>query len=496
MQKPLHISDIENTLYHLNYRWKLQTLALWSGQRAPFRPEKVYEGYDRFLSTETLEQIDQLTGSQGIDRIRLRHGIIDHCLQRALLPHENEMRAWVRGAAAHVHGKKIYIREIISWCQKQSTYETRQALQKEVAPLSKFLKPFALNYWNLLLETLGRDFGYPTYLAYITEKKGINYAWFRTFIQEVLEATDDLYFSAMDPWCRKSLGRPLGDLTRFDAIYLLSLAHLDALSPGIPLQELTSFFGMWGIDLARTPGLNLVLGTEEEKSGQAMCFVLQTPEEVYILMKPEGGWIDLETLWHELGHGLSSVFTSPELPLAQRELATSFGLSESFAFLNQNVTLGVPFLTGVLGLDLSSAVEVASAKAMKELSLFRRYGAKFLVEYDMFSGGDLSDGQHYAEVLQRYTGFYYQPEGHLMDLTPEMYSLDYLFGWMTESILNRHLEERLGSEWMFEAPAGPLLKKWWAQGNQEDLPGFLEQNALGPLHANALVKRWEQALNR
>jgi hypothetical protein len=33
----LSLSDIENTLYHLNYRWNLQALALWKGDRIPFK---------------------------------------------------------------------------------------------------------------------------------------------------------------------------------------------------------------------------------------------------------------------------------------------------------------------------------------------------------------------------------------------------------------------------------------------------------------------------
>ena len=86
-----------------------------------------------------------------------------------------------------------------------------------------------------------------------------------------------------------------------------------------------------------------------------MCFILEVPEEAYIMMKPEGGWVDLETLWHELGHGLSAVFTSPDLPIVDRDMATSHSLSESFAFLLQNITLSVPFLGDYLGLKSSDS---------------------------------------------------------------------------------------------------------------------------------------------
>ncbi len=132
-------------------------LSLWKGDKAPFKDYEIYEGYDGFISLETLSAIDAMDGGNG--KRQLRFALIDHYLQRALLPHENEMRSWMRGAAANVSGEKIYFRDIISWCQKFSTYEKRQILQKESGPLCKFLKPFALNYWKILLEMLSRRSG-------------------------------------------------------------------------------------------------------------------------------------------------------------------------------------------------------------------------------------------------------------------------------------------------------------------------------------------------
>ena len=261
------------------------------------------------------------------------------------------------------------------------------------------------------------------------------------------------------------------------------------------MGDLARFFGYWGIDLERTPGLNLELGREEGKSAQAMSFILQVPEEVYILMKPQGGWVDLETLWHELGHGLSAVFTSPDLSMVERDMATSFGLSESFAFLLQNLTMSVPFLRSYLELDRSDAEELNYHKLLKDLSLFRRYASKFLVEYDMFLSGDLSDGEHYSELMSTYTGFYYQPESYLFDLVPEFYSLDYVLGWMAEAILEDHLSDELGSNWIFHPETGDLLRKWWRQGNRFDIFRFLERNSLGNLAPECLLRRWKKMLN-
>ena len=492
MKKSLSLSHIENALHHLNYRWKLQALAMWKGNKAPFKLYQFYDVYDGFISLKTLRYIENI--DQGSDKTRLKHALIDHYLQRALLPHETEMRSWMKGASAHVDGQRIYFKDIIPFCQKRSTYKKRLLLQKETGPLCKFLTPFALNHWNILLEILTDELGFENYLDYCHDKKGLDYHYYYRLLKDLLLETDDLYFSAMEQWCSKRFGRPLNELTRFDAISILGLGHLDPLFPRKPVTELTSFFDYWEIDLANTPGLNLEIEREKGKSPQAICFILQVPEEVYVLMQPEGGWIDLETLWHELGHGLSAVFTSPELSALKRDLATSFSLSESFAFLNQNLTLSLPFLENYLGIEPGVSQKLSYYKVLKDLSLFRRYAAKFLAEYKMFSTGDLSNGQPYAELMARYTGFYYQPESHLFDLVPELYSLDYILGWLTETIMESHLKEILGPHWMFRSEAGRVLKKWWSQGNQHDIPQFLELNGLGRLNTDRIIKRWKEAL--
>ena len=102
--RSLSRSDIENTLHHLNYRWNLEALSLWKGDKAPFKAYEMYEGYDGFISLDTLSAIDAMDGGDG--KRQLRFALIDHYLQRALLPHENEMRSWMRGAAATFPAKK------------------------------------------------------------------------------------------------------------------------------------------------------------------------------------------------------------------------------------------------------------------------------------------------------------------------------------------------------------------------------------------------------
>ena len=485
-QKPLI-----DTLQILNQRRTASALALWKGKAPTVEAYNLYAEYDGFLTLETLEHIDREL--KGDARLRVRHAFVDHYLQQALLPHETEMQTWMHGAAAVVNDERIHFRNIIQWCQQPHSHVDRERLQKETGPLCKFMKPFALNYWEILLELLKTEFGFPTYIDYCREKKGLNYEQYAGLMEHVLEETREIYFNAMQQWAEERIGLPLERLNRFDSINLFGMHALDDLLPAGAMERSLAFFKKWGIYPDKLDGLHLDIQKDVRKSDQAMSFLLQIPGEVHVVMNAAGGWIDLETLWHELGHGLSAVFTSPRIPTVDRELATGYSLSESYAFLLQNITLSEPFLRGFLGLSKEQARKLHYYKTLKDLAALRRYAAKLIAEFRMFDSGSLADGHPYAEIMIQHTGFYHQPESHLLDLVPEFYCLDYILGWMGEAAMEDYLVSRFGSDWMFQSAAGDVLKQWWQQGNQFDIVEFYAKNDLGPLTADLLVKRWKEA---
>lgn len=481
---------LTSAIQALNVRWSRQALALWQGLPPEHAPDRLYAGFEAVLTPETIAGASDIPDDK--TRTRIRHGLIDHYLQRQLMPHETEMQAWSRGAAAHVDGEKIYFRDVIPWCQKSSTLAKRQRLQQETGPLCKLLKPFAVNYWKVVLDTLTAEFDFDNYIDYCRQKKGIDYHRLYRQVKVLVDQTDAYYFAAMDAWSHARFNLPVQQLTRFDAIYLLSLGQWDRLCPVNAPEETLGFFRHWGLDPAHHPGLHLDLSTSAEKSAQAITVMVRIPREIHILMRPEGGWVDVETLWHELGHGLSAVSTDPSLSEVDRELATAFNLSETYAFLLQRMALSRPVLERVMGLPEATVATIGYYKDLKDLSVFRRYAAKFISEYEMFTGGDLTDGQPYADTMARITGFYHQPESHLFDLVPEFYCADYLLGWMGEAVLADHLTGRFGEYGCLDPRAGEWLKSLWRQGNAADMFAFFETNGLDELTAAPLLRRWRR----
>jgi hypothetical protein len=485
--------EIEKALLTLNYRLTSRALNFWKGTEAPH-----HDTYDRFYNILEPRVIKKLrpSGTWTRQGQRFFHSLLGHYLQSQISPYENELFTLMKGAAAHVDGEKIYFKDTLSWCQKRSNLQKRKMIEKESSSLCKFLMPFALGVWESLLKLLKDEFGYEDYAQYCYDKKQVDYEAYVSVLQETLRETDTLYFEAMEAWAKKSLGVPLCELNRFDAIYLLGLGEFDHLFPNqIPLSNHLNFFDQWEIEVRKIPGLVLDINHSPKKGAQAMSFALRIPDEIHLVMNPEGGWIDLETLFHEMGHALGHTFTSPDLSSWEKDFFTSNTLSESYSFLLQNMCFSPLFLERQLGLSSREIEEISFYKALKDLSVFRRYVGKFLAEFEMFKKNEIADGEIYARLLEECTGFSYRPETHLFDLVPEFYALDYVISWMAEATMEKALAQTLGRDWMFKPEAGKILKDWWWCGNQYELDEFFINKGIGPIDHRDIVERWRRNIS-
>ena len=484
------MNDIEHALLSLNERLTSRALKMWKGNDRIPSQLSVYHGFEDLLDPSRIKQVLN-SGKNSTMRNRIFHTLLGHYLQYRVFPYENELFTWLKGAAAHVNGEKIYFKDILPWCQKRSDHNSRRILVKETSSLCKFLKPFALSFWDVFLELLSEEFGYKNYPSYCEEKKQTDYQGYLGKLQRLLDRTEEMYLSAMEEWVQQSLGLPLSELNRFDAIYLLGLGELDRYFPEeIPLSAHLDFFNHWGIEVKKVSGLHLDIDFSSHKSSQAMSFALRIPQDIHLVMNPQGGWIDLETLFHEMGHALSHALTSAMLSPPEKDFFTSNTLSETYASLLQNMCLSPPFLQRRLGLSSKEIDKITFYKNLKDLSVFRRYAGKFMAEYQMFNENDLSNGEIYSTLLKKYTGFSYRPETQLFDLAPEFYALDYLVSWMAEATMEKYLKQTLGPEWMFKPEAGTTLKEWWAVGNRYELDEFFQLNGIGTVDSIDLLNRW------
>ena len=106
--------------------------------------------------------------------------------------------------------------------------------------------------------------------------------------------------------------------------------------------------------------------------------------------------------------------------------------------------------------------------------LFRSIG-KFLAEKEYFEGQDLKNSASYSCYMEQATGFEHEPEGYLMDMETDFYSLDYVMAWSGAAILRKKLEADYGEEWFVKPSAGSFLREIASSGRKPSLPEVLEK---------------------
>lgn len=412
------------------------------------------------FTLEDLGTIRNLFGSRGAGG-RLFHLAADAYLRTRVEPLQNVLNSLMNGARAQVTGEDIAFADIIGWCQACPENEKRRLLAREVRALCRFLAPFNLSTWQALDFSVREELGYPDYLSYCREKKEIDLAAARQEAASYLAETAKIYRSRTADLLAEVTGLSLEKASRYDAIYLLGLRYLDHLYPrDFTEAGAMAFFERWNLDLGMEKGLHLHVSGR--KGRQSYCVPVSIPGEIHVVTGPLAGWLDLEALFHELGHALGFILVDPCLPEVERELGHSLSRSETSAFLLQRTCMSRPFLHRVMGLSESLADEVARIHGIKWLALARRYAAKLIIEVDNFQQRGLEEGgEYYARTMSRETGFTYGEEAYLFDLMPDFYTFDYFAAFMEVERLWQSLLDWGGEEWFLRGDAGERLRKWW-----------------------------------
>ena len=488
-QEKMTSSELQNLVCH---EWTEKLLTMTKAMRR--RDLSLHLGSEQTrndpsgpMDLADVEEIKHAFGTEGFAG-RVYYQAVDYFVRSKVEPFQAVLNIWMRGAKAKVNARDVPFNEVITWCQETGDNQARSALAKEARSICAFLAPFSYASWKALLNVLEHDLGYPEYIAFCEEKRDVSLTRSGSHAQDFLSETRDTYRGLVDPWLNTVTGLSLKHASRFDAIYLLGLRYLDHLFPqDLTIGKIVSFFRKWGMDLVGNPALHI--HAEGKPGRQPYCIPVDIPGEVHVIVGPLKGWLDMESLFHELGHALSFIHTDPALPPEEKDFFQSGALSEAFAFLFQRMCMSGEFLQEILGLSSENAQIVSRAHSLKWLTMTRRYAAKLVIEVENFQLRKLKKGQAlYSEVMGRETGFYYDPETYLFDLMPDFYSMDYFQAYIGAACLWDHLNKAVGERWVMNPETGSILRGWWHNGNRLDLTAFLQETLGRPLESGPFIK--------
>lgn len=415
--------------------------------------------------------LTQANDAEEASRIeRLLYACMDLAIEERTASLGDMLKFYAERGRMIIGPNKIPALEVVPWLQAQPDFDKREEMRKENTIFLKVvINPMLMGILELTVRTVTERFGFANYADFSQTKKQVSFDERAAVYQQFISDTEATYRDRITPWVEEKIGRPFDQLSRYHALYLLRIRRFD---DQFPVSRLRDIIGKTcrGLDFDPWERPDVVVDVSEHpsKNPNGMCIGVEIPGEVYILTKPVGGLIDVETLLHETGHAFFLSSFDPSLPMEFRRLYRSPALDETFAFLFMDLVENPAWLTGVAGLSDAEAETAAAAFCTRRLCLIRRYIGKFLAEKELHETGNLKNSEPYCRRLNEATGFVYEPQGYLVDMEPDFYALDYLTAWSGAHVLRNFLELRFGLEWFRRKEVGSFLREVASGGRRED----------------------------
>jgi hypothetical protein len=453
----------------------------FSGQKDEFEIEPIYERHAELYSRGAVDEL-RATGNR-----ELLMFAVQGLMGQETKAEEAELARREAALEIEVDGETIPLRQSPVAQANELDPERRWRIERARLDLGeRELTPLQVQMHERAA-AITRDLGWGSMLELCEDLSGIDLAALEQQTDALLRETEGTYEPTVEPELQEHLGIGFGELRRADIPAFFRAPTLDAAFPperAIPALRQT-LAGM-GIDIDAQPNVILDAELRPTKTPRAFCAPVRVPGEVYLMISPQGGRDDTQTLLHEAGHTEHFAHVTPGLPFERRFLGDN-SFTEAFAFLFQYLAEEPAWLEEVLGVD--AAPLAGYAKAVK-LIFLRRYSAKLGYERRLHApGADLATmPDEYARRLSAAVHVDWPRETWIADVDPFFYAACYIRAWATERTLRAHLVDQFGDRWFREPAAGDVLKRIWSKGQRALAEELLEELGADPrIDLRALV---------
>jgi hypothetical protein len=417
---------------------------------------------------------------------------------RALAVHDEREIAWERSAvlrlpegAIEYSRAPIVIANATDRAERQAVDAARAAIvERELAPLRRE----RLERERDVVERLGIA---GSYVATFERLSGLDLGALATACESLLTETAAMWDDVLPAFARRRLGTTVGELTRADALALFRAPEFDPYFSGSAmLAVIRTQLAAMGLDPSANGRVRYDVGERAGKRSRAFCAPVRVPDEVHLVLRPQGGAGDWRTLLHEIGHSLHFSNADSALPFEHR-WAGDNSVTEGYAMLFDHLLQDGGWLMRQTELGRVRAVEFARSAAFEELHFLRRYAGKLLYELRLYEG-DLSWdalAELYVETLGSATRFQYRRADAFVDVDPRFYSARYLRAWQLQASITETLRERFDADWWRNPSAGPfLVGELWALGQRDNADVLSERVAGRPLSFAPVIRAVEASL--
>lgn len=484
------------------YELETDSRLLRSGLKAEAESATILDRYQDLQSLSTLDSLHRL-GEQAPtpeERERIRR-LYFACLSFHLYRHvallNDELDTRLARTEVLIDGHRVNYFDLPLRIEREDSAIGREELDGKRLRVVEDTNALRARILGEVLACLKGHLGYGGYLEYCREKKQVEYERLAVSLDAAFAELEELYRRHMGRWLASHHLGELGRTRECHARYLLSLRPLDK-GGEFPLEGIVRrALEAVGLSLSSFPNIHLDLEERPRKNPRACCYSPAVPEEIHLITKPTGSLADFNTFFHESGHAFHYACTQGTLPFEFKQLAPSYALTETYAFLLQNLTCEPSWLRTFLGVNESEARRISYYTVLSDLYLFMRYTAKFSYELTLFrqrGPAPAAARTLYAEVLSKRTGFLYNAADFLDDVDEEFYSADYLRAWLSERQLAHYLRREVGEHWTSSPRTGDALRALWSRGDRDEVEDLLKSLGFSPGDAAPLVSWYRDFL--
>jgi len=446
-----------------------------SGQKDEFESSKIYKQFKHLFSKEHIAEAHKDISTR--EGKLLYDSFVGNFIGNELKKISDKEASFESSATVSVNNQQIPFRQVSSLIMNEDVREKRKMLYDACKPVKKKLTSFEKKSWAKSYELI-KELSGKSYVEYLNFIKEVDYDALAAQLREFLVKTEELHKGLLEA-NMASIGVRLKDAKSYDYAYYARAKPFDAFFQKEKLVGMAKqFWHDLGFDIEHQK--NVILDVEErpKKVPRAYCMPVKVPEEVILVIKPNGGQDDYQAFLHESGHTEHFANTDASLCYQFKHMG-AHSVSESYAFLIEYLLANPLFLQTYLGMSDDDAKRFTKFIMEQKLQAFRRYAAKVIYELklhrndltkldDQFLptvGTYATPAKMYVDILTKATKINYALEGYLLDVDSGLYAADYVRAWLFEVMIRKKLEEKFGKDWFKKKEAGEFMKSLWKWGS-------------------------------
>jgi len=499
MNSKLGLQDLEDKLSEFIYEVDTESRLVRAGLKEKAETAKIYQKYKdlfgREVITDLKKEIEKTFNKRTKDILeRIYFTLTSGLISFKTANIDDAIKTYFSNAKVEINGGELAYFQLSGKIAKETIFEKREIYddvsEKIVAKINSRQLALLKNEINLI-----KTLGFSDYLDYFSKAKKINYAQFFKIVQKIKKDTDSLWALIMPKVSQEIFSRPFKNIRACHLLYLRSLTAFDNF---YPKEKVVSTFLQFAGDLGFADLLSRIKIDDKDRSRKnprAVCYWPKPPDEIHLIIKPIGGEQDFEAMFHEGGHALHGAACDPKLPYTLRNLARSHALTETFAFLLEDLVFDPLWLSHFLNISAFTAEKIKKQAIFVNLMILRRYLGKYSFEYEMFFQNAISKGPLlYSKNLQETTDFITKRINWLSDMDSGFYSADYLRAWIASAQIKDYLLRRFGKRWFLNKKAGNFLRQLFARGVTDEVEDMVHRFGYKPFDIAFLVNNYKEVL--